>query len=78
MKLKNLLLPLFSLGSIAAANTAAPGKFFYDGGLQLPGENTPAYKKAIFEKTGTIFNAELGWATGLSITRQKVITAITI
>lgn len=43
----------------------APGKFFYDGGLMIPGDNAPAYKKALFDMNGTAFGAELGlgyWA----------------
>ena len=73
MKIKTLLASALAVLGIAQAgepcgdyaSSYTPGKFFYDGGLQLPGAGTPAYKKAMFEKTGTMFNAELGvgyWA----------------
>lgn len=67
MKIKSLLFSaLLAMGAAQAGEpccdtTYTPGKFFYDGGLQLPGEGTPAYKKALFEKTGTMYNAELGF-----------------
>lgn len=63
MKIKNLFLALLAAGGVCTASGS--GKFFYDGGLMLPGDNAPAYKKALFEKTGTSFAAELGlgyWA----------------
>ena len=71
MKIKNLLFSLLAAAGIAQAgdDTATtcytPGKFFYDGGLMLPGADAPEYKKQLFDKTGTSFAAELGlgfWA----------------
>lgn len=69
MKIKSLFLSaLVALGVAQAGEPGAgytPGKFFYDGGLMIPGDSAPAYKKALFDKTGTAFGAELGlgyWA----------------
>ncbi|MBR2144033.1 MAG: hypothetical protein IJ956_00750, partial [Akkermansia sp.] len=71
MKIRNLLFSLLTAAGIAQAggDTATtcytPGKFFYDGGLMLPGADAPEYKKQLFDKTGTSFAAELGlgfWA----------------
>lgn len=69
MKIKHLLLSVLAALGMAQAGEPAvdytPGKFFYDGGLMIPGEGAPAYKKALFDKTGTAFGAEIGlgyWA----------------
>ncbi len=69
MKIKSLFLSVVAAMGLAQAGTPCqdytPGKFFYDGGLMIPGEGAPAYKKALFDKTGTAFGVELGlgyWA----------------
>lgn len=65
MNIKNLLITALATAGLAQAGQDTPGKFFYDGGLMIPGDSAPAYKKALFEKTGTAFGAELGlgyWA----------------
>ena len=72
MKFKHLFFSLLAaagVGSNAVAGEAAaePQRYhvFYDGGLMIPGEDAPAYKKAIYNATGTAFGVELGvglWA----------------
>ena len=72
MKFKHLFFSLLAaagVGSCAVAGEAAaePQRYhvFYDGGLMIPGEDAPGYKKAIYNATGTAFGVELGvglWA----------------
>lgn len=72
MKFKHLFFSLLAaagVGSSAVAGEAAaePQRYhvFYDGELMIPGEDAPAYKKAIYNATGTAFGVELGvglWA----------------
>lgn len=66
MKIRHLLLSVLAATGIAQASEyVGAGKFFYDGGLMLPGTDAPAYKQKLFDKTGTSFAAELGlgyWA----------------
>ncbi len=72
MNFKHLFFSLLAaagVGSCAVAGEAAaePQRYhvFYDGGLMIPGEDAPAYKKAIYNATGTAFGVELGvglWA----------------
>lgn len=59
MKIKNLLLTLAAMAGVAQAATCDSYHMFYDSGLLLPGENDPAYKKALYEKTGTTFLLEV-------------------
>ena len=72
MKFKHLFFSLLAaagVGCNAVAGEAAaePQRYhvFYDGGLMIPGEDAPGYKKAIYDATGTAFGVELGvglWA----------------
>ena len=68
MKLKSLFCTLLAATGLAQASDGdvyTPGKFFFDGGLMIPGADAPAYKKQLFEKIGTSYAAELGigyWA----------------
>ncbi|MBR5523560.1 MAG: carbohydrate porin [Akkermansia sp.] len=67
MKLKYLFISLMAAIGFGSTAMAAdqPQHRFYDGGLMLPGENDPAYKKALYNATGTAFGVELGvglWA----------------
>ena len=50
----------FGSSAVSADSIAQNYHRFYDGGLMLPGENAPAYKKALYNATGTAFGVELG------------------
>lgn len=59
MKIKNLFLSLLTMAGMAQTGTCDTYHMFYDSGLLFPGEGTPEYKKALYEKTGTTFRMEV-------------------
>lgn len=67
MKIRNLFLSLLALTGVAQAIESdvdtAPATStchrFYDGALTIPGDSAPAWKKKLYETTGTAFYVEL-------------------
>ncbi|MBO5683709.1 MAG: carbohydrate porin [Akkermansia sp.] len=69
MKIKNLFLSLLAMAGVVQAGepcvdtTPTPESCtfhrFYDGPLAIPGESAPAWKKKLYDTTGTAFYVEL-------------------
>ena len=69
MKFKNILLSVMALAGLAQAGepctqtttteTCDSYRMFYDGPLNIPGEDAPDFKKKLFDATGTGFFFEL-------------------
>ncbi|MBR1982945.1 MAG: carbohydrate porin [Akkermansia sp.] len=63
MKFKNILLSLLALSGLCSspvtAETCDSFHRFYDGALLIPGDDAPAYKQKLFDKTGTAFTVEI-------------------
>ncbi len=61
MKIKYLFQSLLVLSGMMLASTTAQAAEhrFYDGSLLIPGDDAPAYKQKLYEKTGTGFYLEI-------------------
>lgn len=61
MHFKKTIITLLALAGMAHAGESTCDSYhmFYDGGLMIPGEDAPTYKRALYDKTGTTFTMEI-------------------